>query len=100
MNATRAPSGAPPSALKVWTDGVRLYVEIPAVPGKDPYITAYDYNYRGIDLMLSLLGQHRTDYDYIGTLPASYRGGSNLEPGTASQRDHAEATLRRMGLLK
>lgn len=100
MNATAAPSAAPTQHLKVWSDGSRIYVEIPGAAGKEPYITAYDYNYRGIDLMLSLLGLHRIDYDYQGKIPASYKGSSNLDVGTATQQSQADAILARMGLLK
>ena len=100
MNATVAASAAPTHHLKVWADTGRIYVEIPGAKDKPPYITAYDYNYRGIDLMLSLLGLHRVDYDYQGTIPAGYTGSSNLSPGTRQQQDQAEAILRRMGILK
>jgi hypothetical protein len=91
-----ASSGAPPNALHVWSDGRRIYVEIPGAKG--PYITAYDYNYRGLDLILSLLGLHRTDYDYKGEIPKAYI--KPKDPVEAMREAQREATLRRLGILK
>lgn len=98
-------SAAPPNALRMWTDGTRIYIELPGSPGNDPYITAYLYSQDGLAKALSLLGQHRVDYDYLGTVPTSYHkrwsgADSKPEPGNAQQRAQAEATLRRMGIIK
>ena len=100
MNATLAQSGAPARHLKCWSDGTRIYVEIPGSGDKPAYITSYDYNYRGIDMMLSLLGAHRVDYDYQGTIPPGYTGRSNFDVGTETQRAQAQKTLRAMGIIK
>lgn len=96
MNATVASSAAPSRHLKLWSDGTRIYVEIPGAKG--PYITAFDYNYRGCDLALSLLGQHRVDYEYIGT--ATAYTDTTKQPGTPKQRAAVEIGLRRAGIIK
>lgn len=105
MSDSRASSAAPPNALRMWTDGTRIYIELPGSPGNDPYITAYLYSEGGLSKALSLLGQHRVDYDYLGTVPQSYRkrwSGADTKPtyGDSKQHASAEATLRRMGIIK
>jgi len=92
---TQAPSAAPPHHLKVWSDGKRIYCEIPGIPPKHAYITTFNYDSRGVDLTLSLLGLHRVDYDYEGRIPEGYTGRSQTP-----QQTQAEAILRRMGILK
>lgn len=96
MNATAAPSAAPDRHLKLWSDGQSIFVEIPGIKG--PYITKFDYNYRGCDLALSLLGQHRVDYEYIGT--ASAYTDTTKQPGTPMQRAMGEKILRARGVIK
>lgn len=96
MNATLASSAAPERHIKIWSDGKHIYAEIPGVKG--PYITRYDYNYRGCDLTLSLLGQHRTDYEYVGTSTAYT--DTTKQPGTPMQRALAEKLLRSRGVIK
>lgn len=101
----KASSAAPPNALRMWTDGVRIYVELPGSPGNDPYIVAYLYSEGGLSKALHLLGERRVDYDYQGTIPNSYRkrwagAPSKPEPGDEQQRASAEALLRRHGLIK
>ena len=96
MNAKLAPSGAPNHHLKVWSDGKRIFVEIPGIPTKAAYITDYPYDSRGMNLMLSLLGIHRVDYDYLGVIPDAYHKG----PHTPEQHASAEATLLRLGMLQ
>lgn len=96
MNASLAPSAAPTHCLHVWSDGIRIYVEIPGTVGKDAYVTTYPFDSRGVNLMLSLLGLHRVDYDYPGTIPDSYLKG----PGDNHQRAQAEVTLRQMGIIQ
>ena len=95
-----APSGAPTHHLKIWSDGGRLYCEIPGVPPKPAYITTFIYDSRGIDLILSLTGQHRVNYDYKGEIPSGYTGRSNFKHGTDVQDALAEKILREMRILK
>lgn len=53
---TLAPS-APPNALRVWTDGTRIFIEI---PGKTaPYITAFPFSERGLSEALNLFREHK-----------------------------------------
>lgn len=84
-----ASSAAPPTALKLWTDGKDIYIEIPGRQG--PYITSHLYDHRAIDYVFSLLGATRIDYEHAGTLPDPYR--IRNEPGTETQRALAERTL-------
>lgn len=105
MTDSRAPSAAPPNALRMWTDGVRIYIELPGSPGNDPYITAYLYSEGGLAKALSLLGQRRIDYDYLDKVPASYRkrwSSADNKPEYGSETTHAQAraTLLRMGIIK
>ena len=92
-----APSGAPPGALRIWATGTDCYVEIPGRAG--PYIQRLAYDHRAIAHIFSLLGLHRVDYEYLGTIPEGYKKPIKAH-GTATQQDTAEAILRRMGILK
>lgn len=95
-----AGSAAPPQHLKVWSDGKSIYVEIPGIAGKVPYIATYSFDSRGVGLVLSLLGLHRVDYDYKGTIPSSYTGTHFDQSGSDRQHAQAEALLRRLSLIK
>lgn len=97
---TLASSGAPPRALKCWASGSDIYIEIPGLNGRQPYITRYTYDSRGISLLLSLLGAHRCDYDYDATIPNDYRSNFNRGPGDPIQQASADLALRKAGLLK
>lgn len=100
MTPDLAPSAAPPHHLKVWSDGHRIYCEIPGSHGKPAYITVYDFDSRGVGLVLSLLGLHRIDYDHQGAIPVGYTGRSNFQSGTDTQAAMAEKLLRRMRIIK
>ena len=100
MTDSLAPSSAPTHHLKVWSDGNRIYVEIPGVPPKPAYVTTFVYDSRGVDLVLSLLGIHRVNYDYQGTIPVGYTGRSNFQHGTDIEAATAEKILREMRLIK
>lgn len=95
-----APSAAPPHHLKVWSDGQRIYCEIPGVQGKAAYITTFPFDSRGVGLVLSLLGIHRANYDYQGEIPSGYTGRSNFQHGTDTQAAMAEKLLRQMRIIK
>jgi hypothetical protein len=99
MSDLASSASVPAHHLKIWSDGKRIYAEIPGVEGKPSYITTYPFDSRGVALTLSLLGLHRVDYDYKGTVPDSYLKPSK-EPGTHAQRAAAEAFLRRGGIIK
>jgi hypothetical protein len=93
---THAASGAPPNALRMWTDGVRIYVELPGSDGKPPYITTELYSEAGLAKALRILGVHRVDYDYLGTVPDGYTGRGTPSHSSAI----AEKVLRQRGLIK
>jgi len=92
---TLAHTAAPTHHLKVWSDGQRIYCEIPGVPPKPAYVTTFNYDSRGVDLVLSLLGIHRCNYDYQGDIPTGYTGQAQT-----AQQAHAELILRRLGIIK
>lgn len=95
-----APTAAPTHHLKVWSDGQRIYCEIPGISNKPAYITTFVYDSRGVDLVLSLLGIHRVNYDYQGKVPVGYTGRSNFQNGSDSQQAMAEKLLRQAGIIK
>lgn len=97
MSASPAPSAVPPNALRMWTDGVRIYVELPGLAG--PYIVAYLYSEGGLAKALNILGVNRVDYDHQGTIPAGYLKPKPT-PGTSTQQAHSEAVGRRLGFIK
>jgi hypothetical protein len=96
----QAPSAAPTHHLKLWSDGKRIYCEIPGIADKPAYITTFDFDSRGTALALSLLGLHRINYDYAGTIPYGYTGRSNFTHGDEAQQALAEKILREAGLIK
>jgi len=92
---TLAPSGAPPSALKIWSNGHDIFVEIPGRHG--PIITSYLHNHHGIAEVFSLLGVHRVDYDYASSpVPAGYSTPTKL-PSPADAL--AESILMKLGII-
>lgn len=100
MSASPAATAVPPNALRMWTDGIRIYVELPGLAG--PYIVAYSYCEGGLSKALNLLGANRVDYDYQGAIPSGYkkatRPANTLD--TDLRRASVEASLRRMGVLR
>ena len=96
-------SFSPPNALRIWTNiHSDLFVEIPGLQGKPPYIERLPCNTKGILLLLSILGAHRTDTDFLGPvpLPNDYNSNFNKSIGTAEQQASADKALRLAGLLK
>jgi hypothetical protein len=90
---TISSSGAPPRALKIWASGSDIYIEIPGYQGKQPYITRYNFDSRGISLLLELVGAHRCDYDYVDTVPNDYRSNFNKGPGDPLQQASADRAI-------
>lgn len=78
---TLAPSGAPSRSLRIWGNGVDIFVEIPGSKGKPPYIERMAYDHRAIGHIMSLIGVHRVDGDYTTTVPTAYHN-SNIRKGT------------------
>jgi len=94
-----ASSAAPPRSLRIWTSLGDLFVEIPGYGGKPPYIERLPCNAKGINLLLSILGAHRTDQDFSGPIPipSAYRTDPTA-PGDPTQQasaDRAIALLRK-----
>jgi hypothetical protein len=101
MQEGMAMSGAPSKHLKLWARGSEIFVEIPGIAGRAPYITSYPCDTRGIAFVLSLIGAHRIDDDYAALPLDTYH--SNLiskGPGSPEQQAAADRTLRQAGLLK
>lgn len=99
--AMSASSAAPPRALRIWHINNEIFVEIPGLLGKPPYITSYPYDARGIALTLSLLGANRIDTDYaLPPIPSVYKSNLTKGPGTAEQQASADRALRLAGLIK
>lgn len=92
-----APSGAPSSALRIWTNGMDCFIEIPGKKG--PYIQRVQFDHRSIAHIFTLLGQHRIDGDYLAPIPSGY-GTSNFMKGDAVDRAIADKILTQMGLIK
>jgi len=92
-----APSGAPSSALRIWTNGKDAFVEIPGKKG--PYIEKMSYDHRAIAHIFSLLGLHRIDGDYESKIPEGY-GNSNFTKGDNIDRALADRILAQMGVAK
>lgn len=90
-----APSGAPSSALRIWTNGRDAFIEIPGKKG--PYIERMNYDHRAVAHIFSLLGLHRTDVEVTHELPSGY---SNYTKGSETDRAMADRILKQMGLIK
>lgn len=109
MTATLARSAAPPNALRMWVDDRAVYTEIPGKPPNGlPHVMSFALSEGGLSKALNILRvQHRQAFgfnDYSGT-PVDRFGPcvqpSNRQPsvGTAIQRAHAQAVLKRLGIL-
>lgn len=109
MTATLARSAAPPNALRVWVDDRAVYTEIPGkAPAGLPHVMSFALSEGGLSKALNILRvQHRQSFgpmDYAGT-PVD-RFGPVAQPsnrpsvGTAIQRAHAQAVLKRLGIFK
>lgn len=82
------PSAAPANAIRVWTDGLRIFAEIGG------YITAFPLTEGGLSKVLFLLRERRVDYSG----PPRLSRPKDLV-GTPLQHAHAEAILRRMRII-
>lgn len=82
-NAWAAPSAAPPSALRMWTDSRRIYAEL---PGSPPYVVWFYKHEGGLAKALALLRQTET--------------AGPAYPGPAAVIDSPAARiLREMGVI-
>lgn len=109
MTASLARSAAPPNALRVWVDDRAVYTEIPGKPPNGlPHVMSFTLSEGGLSKALNILRvQHRQAFgpmDFAGA-PVD-RFGPVAQPsnrpsvGTAIQRAHAQAVLKRLGIFK
>ncbi len=86
------PSFAPSNALRMWTDGRDIFVEIPAkTKANPPCICRFARTEGGLSKALSILCSIAPDY----------AGEPQLTPKfTSRQESMAEAILRRQGTIK
>jgi len=81
-----APSAAPAHALRVWTDGITIFVEI---PGTQPHIVSLLYSEAALSKLLGIL-----------RCRAAPVGGRSREPANLPPtRLAAQAVLRKLGML-
>lgn len=83
-------SAAPTQALLVWTDGQRLFVQLPG-----PYITTFSLTEGGLSKALDLIKVRRVDYAGV---PASIVSAER-KPGSVSQHALAQSLLRRKRII-
>lgn len=95
MPATLAPSFAPANALRMWSDGRTIFVELPTQAHLAPVILSFKHSESGLSRALSLLAQHA---DYSGA-PVIVSRKTPMH-GTAVQHDVAANILRRMGVVR
>ena len=98
MSATSAPSGAPVNAIRVWTDGLSLFAEIPGAP---PYIMRLDLTDSGLSKALDLLRTKAKDTN--GHTKAALAAQAVVRPkdalATPDQRQAARDVLRRLKMV-
>lgn len=87
-----APSAAPPNALTMWTDGRRIFIELPSTIG--PVVLAFPLSTGGLSKALSILSEHKVEY-----AGAPYVPGRKLV-GSANQHDSAHRALVKLGLIR
>ena len=85
--------GIPANAIRVWSDGVRIYGAIPSIVGK-PYIIHELLSEGGLNRILQILGATKANYDYVGKSVDKF---SFLKPvsgaGTGNQQAMADKVL-------
>ena len=96
---TAAKSAAPPTAIKVWCDGLYLFAE---VPGDPPYIHTESVCEAGLWKMLNLLRQKATEANVASfRIPDTTFQPKPAKPpvGTKTQRAKALDVLKRLGMV-
>lgn len=100
--ANFARSAAPPYALRTWADANSIYLEIPAKdPAKlPPLVMSFSKTEGGLTKALAYVTKRHTDF----AGPPQYKAPDALPPkalvGSSMQQAHAQAVLRRIGVLK
>lgn len=109
MTATLARSAAPPYALRVWCDNSSVYTEIPGkAPNGLPHVMAFALSEGGLSKCLNLLRGKNTSFhsrtEVAGepmhyTIPPVQPSNRRALAGTEVQRAHAQAVLKRLGVI-
>jgi hypothetical protein len=56
--ASRAPTAAPATALRMWSTPTAIFAEIPAARGGQPYVIRFERSDAGLSKALALLARH------------------------------------------
>ena len=102
MSATRAPSAAPPFAIKVWSDGLLLFAELPATAGGQPHIVSESMCEAGLWKMLNLLRIRAKENPYASTQSSELvlrKVGKVEQPMSQAQRNAAAEVLKKLGMI-
>ena len=89
-----AKSAAPPWAVRVWSDGLTLYAEL---PGSPPYVMKFSHTESALSKVLSLLRKRFSE-----AKGGSYRVPERMisrKGATKEQRQDALAVLKKMGMV-
>lgn len=92
MNAKLAPTAAPSYAVKMWTDGRSVLVELPSKT--IPCILSFPLTESGLNRALNLLRQRNTDF--AGAIESSTRP----LVGTPLQHALAQRILKQKGVIR
>ena len=97
VTASRA---APAYAIRVWTDGLGLYAEIPGSPS---YVMRFDLTDSGLSKALDLLRVRQREAP-VGSHSVPDRlitrvVGKTTVPMTQAMRDNARDVLRKLGMI-
>ena len=97
--AAQGKSAAPPTAIRIWSDGLFLYAEI---PGDPPYIQCESICEAGLWKMLNLLRQKAPEHPIGSTKKVDTfipKKPAEKVTATEDQRASAREVLRRLGML-
>jgi len=100
MSATFAKSAAPPYALRTWADATHIYLEIPAKDPKSlpPYVMAFARTEGGLTKALAFVTRRHSDH--AGAPRFNVPELPKPAFGTTIQQAHAQAVLKRMGIVR
>jgi hypothetical protein len=100
MTATVAPSAAPSHAVKVWSDDLNIYAEVPSL--NQPCVMAFPICEAGLSRVLTVLGAQRlkegSGEPYLR--PPVIAAKLMKDGITQKDLDAAAQVLRDMGIIK
>src|SRR5437879_5932963 len=106
MTAILARSAAPPYALRVWITDTAVFTEIPGkAPAGLPHVMSFPLHEGGLSKALNILRERKVVHygrDVSGepwVAPAVIASNAHTTQGSETQRAHAQAVLRRMGII-